>query len=198
MAAYKSFAEKIIDSLVDKNGHCEDRYVSARQFDFLHPYMDLIDEESAGGYYNPNTGAEVAFSKLYYKGRIGRYEVEAECFWHFNPRYRITNIDTWIDEIPDTHNSEYQHNIKDRVDLSLMLLGYSYYDTQYGTTYIYRMCDKNNNEYIWKTSKFLDVKNGDIINLKGTVKAHNEYKGTKQTVLTRCAVNDIIRYKKAL
>ena len=58
--------------------------------------------------------------------------------------------------------------------------------------------DDNQNKLIWKTSKSL-VKwldngewfcptEGDRITLKGTVKAHEEYKGEKQTVLTRCKI----------
>ena len=40
------------------------------------------------------------------------------------------------------------------------------------------------NELVWKTSKFLD--NEQEIALTGTVKAHTEFRGIKQTELTRC------------
>ena len=33
-----------------------------------------------------------------------------------------------------------------------------------------------------------DVNTGDKVILKGTIKEHNEYRGYKQTVLTRCKV----------
>ena len=33
-----------------------------------------------------------------------------------------------------------------------------------------------------------DINTGDKVVLKGMIKEHNEYKGCKQTVLTRCKI----------
>lgn len=57
------------------------------------------------------------------------------------------------------------------------------WDTMYGTTYIYKIVDTNGNIYTWKTSGGIADETKEII---GTVKAHNEFKGIKQTELTRC------------
>lgn len=57
------------------------------------------------------------------------------------------------------------------------------WDTMYGYTYLYQFTDPEDNIYTWKTGKVI---NCDKVSLKGTVKAHSEYKGTKQTELTRC------------
>ena len=46
----------------------------------------------------------------------------------------------------------------------------------------------------WKEEprfKIHEVSKGDIITIKGTVKAHDTYKGTEQTVLTRCKVTGV-------
>lgn len=59
------------------------------------------------------------------------------------------------------------------------------WETEFGTTYIYKFIDVNDNIYTWKTTK---VFRDDITSLTGTVKTHNDYKGIKQTELTRCKV----------
>lgn len=59
------------------------------------------------------------------------------------------------------------------------------YDTY---TYIYKMVDANGNIYTWKTSKVIYDK-WDELDVSGTVKAHNEFRGIKQTELTRCKVS---------
>ena len=58
------------------------------------------------------------------------------------------------------------------------------WDTDFGTTYINKLIDDNENIYIWKSSK--NVVTAEInCNVKMTVKAHNEYNGTKQTEVQR-------------
>lgn len=60
------------------------------------------------------------------------------------------------------------------------------WDTMYGTTYLYEFITNDGNIIIWKTSKYLD---DDIKGIKGTVKAHAEFRSIKQTELTRCKVS---------
>jgi len=66
--------------------------------------------------------------------------------------------------------------------------------TQFGVTHIWRILDENGNVFTWKTSiSNLDsYKNGETIApkcIKGTVKAHTDYKGICQTELTRCRMS---------
>lgn len=75
---------------------------------------------------------------------------------------------------------------------------YEYKDYRFGhgtTRYIYTMQDVEENVLVWKTTSFMFadigergyiIKKGDTISIKGTVKEHSEYNGTKRTVLTRC------------
>ena len=56
----------------------------------------------------------------------------------------------------------------------------------YGVTFLYRFVDADGNVYVWRASKSIEVRDG--MTIKGTVKEHSEYKGIKQTVVTRCAV----------
>lgn len=53
------------------------------------------------------------------------------------------------------------------------------------TTYIWKICGDDGNVYTWKTSKWLNEEYPPNV-IKGTVKAHNEFRGVKQTELTRC------------
>ena len=49
--------------------------------------------------------------------------------------------------------------------------------------------DDAGNCFIWKsTSAFFNIPEGEKVRLRGTVKEHTDYKGTKQTVLQRCKV----------
>lgn len=51
------------------------------------------------------------------------------------------------------------------------------------------MEDEAGNCFVWNSAsayKFEQFKEGNTVELKGTIKAHKEYKGTAQTVLTRC------------
>lgn len=56
------------------------------------------------------------------------------------------------------------------------------------TSYLYLFEDSENHVFTWKTSAGfgVDLENGTEITIKGTIKEHKEYKGTRQTVLTRC------------
>ena len=60
------------------------------------------------------------------------------------------------------------------------------YSSMYGDGYVNLMKDAEGNVYKWATSKKLEV--GEQVTLKATIKAHEEYKGVKQTTLTRGSV----------
>lgn len=102
-------------------------------------------------------------------------------------------------------------NVGQRVSVEVVLVNdYSYVDyaySYYGTThYIYTMKDSEGNVYVWKTTSALIIysqdgdmdnvtciRKGDTMIISGTVKEHSEYKGEKQTVLTRCKFSLVAR-----
>lgn len=84
--------------------------------------------------------------------------------------------------------SEYFGEIKKRDTFSLTLTGTNEFDGMYGTTYLYRFVDADNNTAVWFSSKNCDLSKGETYQVKGTVKEHKQYRDTKQTVLTRCVV----------
>lgn len=89
--------------------------------------------------------------------------------------------------------SDYYGNAGDKIEMTLILDHIAWYENcfrpwEHNTTYIYNMVDDNGNVFIWKTSKGINLENGEKLNVKGTIKEHNEYAGVKQTVLTRCKI----------
>ena len=60
----------------------------------------------------------------------------------------------------------------------------------YGYTHVYTFTS-DDYVFVWMTSKFLDIEEGDLVDLCGTIKKFDEYMGVKQTHLTRCVVKKI-------
>lgn len=88
---------------------------------------------------------------------------------------------------PESH-SEYIGEIKERLrDLKVTLTGVRSFEGFYGTSFIYTF-DYNENTLVWVTSSCKDIEIGDKVFLTGTVKEHSEYKGVKQTKLSRCII----------
>lgn len=65
------------------------------------------------------------------------------------------------------------------------------YENQWGTGHIYKFEDVSRNVYVWNTSTYLDLEEGQKVKITGTIKKHSEFKGELQTVLTRCKINKI-------
>lgn len=84
--------------------------------------------------------------------------------------------------------SQHIGEIKDKVTCSVrefkMLASW---ETQWGETFLYEFITEEGNILIWKTGKWID-EDLEVSQISGTVKAHNEFRGAKQTELTRCKV----------
>lgn len=61
------------------------------------------------------------------------------------------------------------------------------WETMYGVTVIYKFVDGDGNVFTWKTSGWVNT-DREIAKVTGTVKEHKEYRGVKQTELTRCKI----------
>ena len=80
--------------------------------------------------------------------------------------------------------SGYVGEIGDRIEFDVTLVFVMGFDGFYGTTWINVMRDADGNVIAYKGSACLGQK-GDTFKVKGTVKDHALYKGTKQTVINR-------------
>lgn len=58
----------------------------------------------------------------------------------------------------------------------------------YGEYHKYIFHDARGNVLLWKASSSYDLEEGKRYKIRGTVKAHTEYKGIKQTEINRCEV----------
>ena len=84
--------------------------------------------------------------------------------------------------------SEYIGNIKDKIELEVVFQFRASWDSEFGVMNLYSFTDLDGNMIVWKTGNYIELENNDHVTIKGTIKDHSEYKGEKQTVLTRCKI----------
>lgn len=84
--------------------------------------------------------------------------------------------------------SDYVGKVGEKLQTELTFANVYSYETQYGVTNIYKFLDNEGNVFIWKSSTYQELTQGNAYQLKGTIKDHSEYGNVKQTVLTRCKV----------
>ncbi len=85
--------------------------------------------------------------------------------------------------------SEHVGDIKERIDFEGIILGVYGAEGYYGHTDIVRIRDLQGNVFTWFASDYTRLDRDQRVSVRGTVKKHDEYKGVKQTVLTRCKIN---------
>lgn len=87
--------------------------------------------------------------------------------------------------------SEYVGSIGERLrNLSAIYKGTRGFNSRYGWTNIH-IFNIGNDVLVWFTTKDLELKKGDLVDLTGTVKSYNEYNEEKQTILSRCVIKKI-------
>lgn len=75
---------------------------------------------------------------------------------------------------------------------NLTVVRLRYFDSQYGVKTLLTFEDSRGNVLVWWASKQLDdVGEGDVVNIRGTVKKHGDYKGCPQTELQRVKIETI-------
>lgn len=89
--------------------------------------------------------------------------------------------------------------LKQRLEFVVKLEFVKSFDTQFGISTLHKFRDAEGNILTWFSSSGSDVtdKKGQEIRIKGTVKKHEEYKGTKQTVISRVKYLGSIEEKNA-
>lgn len=145
---------------------------------------------------------------------LGTIEMtSADCFWentvaelHWNATCDIQELIKERTPHDDTSSSEYLGEVGKKLSITVTLKKSFSFENTFGyhtaTTYIHNFEDADGNAIIWKTTNSLidytypEDKPGHCEahpfttgTLTGTVKEHSEYKGVKQTVLTRCKVS---------
>lgn len=81
--------------------------------------------------------------------------------------------------------SKHVGEVKKRQNFTVIVEKVLQFDSNFGTKHLHLMSDPDGNRLIWwSTSSVLDT--GKLMTIKGTVKAHSERDGVKQTELNRC------------
>lgn len=84
--------------------------------------------------------------------------------------------------------SNYVGTVGERSDFALTFVREARFENEWGIVSVCTFTDKNGNVFVWKTQGIVDFKPERAYTLKGTIKEHKEYRGVKQTVITRCKV----------
>lgn len=100
--------------------------------------------------------------------------------------------------------SEWFGEVGKRYDLNLVFVGSHSWEVtfcyQKSRQYLHKFKDESGNVFVWKTGSPIFIQDGDDyrpvkvsekVSLKGTIKEHGNFKGDKQTVLTRCKVMEV-------
>lgn len=88
----------------------------------------------------------------------------------------------------ERQTSNYIGNVGDRITIKNAAVNYvKRIESQFGTCYLYKIVDELKNIYIWFSSNG-NCEDSDSSYVTGTIKAHKEFDGVKQTVLTRCKI----------
>lgn len=83
--------------------------------------------------------------------------------------------------------STYQGEIGEKLSLTATVVRNVPLESHYGLSHCHVFEDENHNIYSWITAA-KDIAEGSRVQICGTVKAHKEYRGVPQTVLTRCKI----------
>jgi hypothetical protein len=86
----------------------------------------------------------------------------------------------------ENSNSEHLGKEGDKLTVDVTVNVVSHSEGEYGITSFIVFSDDDGNIIVWNKSGGCDYKKGDTLRIKGTVKGHGEFRGVKQTRLTRC------------
>lgn len=82
--------------------------------------------------------------------------------------------------------SQHVGTIGRREEFTVTVTRVHHFEGQYGTTHYISMVDPNGNNLLWKASVCpWWAEEGSTLRIKGTVKAHDEFRGTAQTLINR-------------
>lgn len=95
------------------------------------------------------------------------------------------------DEVKETPASDFIGKVGGKVKAFVEVLWIKAMANNYGKgdIYLYKFKDEQDNRVCWFASRDQELAVGDVVEIKGTVKKHNTYKGVNETQLTRCAVS---------
>lgn len=198
-------ADKHNKDFFDTNGFNDE----GKTYVVLGNTYDIKDElKSMGGKYNPTLGWHIPNDTDKYE--TIELSVDEICQYDENGWVGFV-YDVWdiVDEKKKEHEaakkadnpdaiSEYVGEVGQKITVDVKVIKKTGYDSKFGWTNVYKFADDDGNIFVWQTSSGLDkskgdeyipVQEGEDIRIMGTIKDHKEYKGEKETVLTRVKLN---------
>ena len=160
----------------------------------INKYAKAIDMKPQGAHWSPMLGwfftEEHEGTFFMTADDLGEYNTNF--WWNFK-----ADVDTLVDakraELAPKTESEYIGKVGEKIEVEAVFEKKFTYETNYTyygeTNYILKF-KANGNTVVWKTSSWQDLEEGKTYKVKGTVKEHSEYRGDKQTVLTRCKITE--------
>lgn len=83
--------------------------------------------------------------------------------------------------------SEHIGEVGERIEVDVVVEKVHVFENNWGNTKLHRFKDDKGNVIVWFASNAF-LEEGKNYKIRGTVREHSEYRGVKQTVLTRCKV----------
>ena len=100
-------------------------------------------------------------------------------------------IEKSINLVTPPSKSEYLGAVGERLrNLTAILSSRRTFNGIYGLTYIYTFY-RGNDCLVWFSQVELNIPDGSVVDLTGTVKAHEEFRGVHTTKINRCIVKEI-------
>ena len=94
------------------------------------------------------------------------------------------------DEEKEELPSEWIGEVGDRIkELPVTLVGVYGFNGRYGYSQVVKFITEEGNQLTWFTAVNITVEKGAKCFLSGTIKKHDEYKGQKATIVTRCKIS---------
>ena len=90
-----------------------------------------------------------------------------------------------------TENSNWIGEIKERIEIEMILTSHRTYNGNYGLGNIYTFTTSEGNIVVWFTNSRIDMEIGKSYEGKVTIVNYTEFNGTKQTVVNRCKLKSI-------
>ena len=120
---------------------------------------------------------KISVDSIAYKKDSGTY--------HLNPDIGET-MKEFHEKFIEPTNSEWVGEIGEKVLTWGTLKNTHQFQGTFGLTTVLTFSDEEENSIVWMTTKNVPIEIGDFCEIEGTVKAHNTFRGDKQTLLTRC------------
>ena len=96
-----------------------------------------------------------------------------------------------VERLANLPDSNYLGTVGEVLRIQATLDSVKTIDGNYGVTYLVKFTASTGDKVSWFASNCPNFDDGVELQLKGRVKAHNEYKGLKETMVTRCKLTTV-------